>query len=44
MRIEAMPHVAMAHCGSAARTSRNAFSPAENQNECSMETARSSAG
>ena len=44
MRIEAIPHVAIAHWGSSLSTSRNAFSPAEYQNECSMATARSNAG
>src|SRR5438309_12064213 len=41
MRIEAIPQVAIAHCGSALSTSRKAFSPAEYQKECSMATARS---
>src|SRR5438309_9567984 len=44
MRIEAIPQVAIAHCGSALSTSRKAFSPAEYQKECSMATARSNAG
>ena len=37
-----MPKVAMAQPGSSARTCRNAFSPALNQNECSMATPRCS--
>ena len=39
-----MPQVAMAQVGSSASTLRNAFSPAEYQNECSIATARCSSG
>jgi len=40
MMIEATAHVAIAHCGSAVRISRNACSRAEHRNECNMATAR----
>ena len=40
IRIDAMPQVAIAHSGSFFSTSRNACSPALNQNECSIATAR----
>ena len=36
-----MPQVAMAHDGSCVNTSRNVFSPALYQNECSIATPRS---
>src|SRR5688572_28089096 len=37
-----MPQFAIAHEGSCASTSRKVFSPAPNQNECSIATPRSS--
>ena len=40
IRIAAIPKVAMPHDGSSASTWRNAFSPAVNQNECNIATAR----
>src|SRR5262245_65216341 len=41
MRMEAKPHLAIAHEGSLSATSRKVFSAAEYQNECSIATPRS---
>ena len=38
--LAATPHFAIAHTGSCASTSRNAFSPSVNQKECKSATAR----